>query len=239
MQSKRRIEIPSCIECKGKHDSKLFCSLSNSELDIISEEKADNFYKKGQVIFYEGNRGHGLYCIYQGKVKVHKLGDEAKEQIVRLANKGDVLGYRSLLSNEPYNATATALEDCIICYLPKSKFMEVLETNHDLSFRTIQLLTDDLRKSEEKIINITQKTVIERITEALLVLKHKFGLKEDGKTLDVQLTRKEVGNLAGVTTETTIRTLSELKKKGIIGLSGKQIELINIPRIINLSNIIN
>jgi len=239
MQRNRIPNISSCKECEGQAHSKLFCCLAKDDLDKISEGKADNFYKKGQVIFYEGNRGHGIYCIYKGKVKIHKLGDEAKDQIVRFANKGDVLGYRSILSNEPYNATATALEDSIICYLPKSKFMEVLEKNHELSYKAIQLLTNDLRQSEEKIINITQKTVIERITESLLILKEKFGLKEDGKTLDIQLTRKEVGNIAGVTTETTIRTLSDLNKKRIINLKGKQIELVNIPRLVQLSNVIN
>ncbi|MCB0803912.1 MAG: Crp/Fnr family transcriptional regulator [Bacteroidetes bacterium] len=239
MQRKRPIEIPSCKDCKGRSKSKLFCNLSANELDKLSEEKGDNFYKKGQVIFYEGNRGHGLYCIHEGKVKVHKLGDEAKEQIIRLANKGEVLGYRSLLSNEPYNATATALEDCVICYLPRSKFMELLGSNNDLSFKTISLLTDDLRNSEDKIISITQKTVIERITEAILVLKEKFGLDDDGKTLSVTLTRREIGNIAGVTTETTIRTLSDLKKSGIINLNGKQIEILNLAKLTRLSNIVN
>ncbi|MBL4707258.1 MAG: Crp/Fnr family transcriptional regulator [Flavobacteriales bacterium] len=239
MQNRKRIIVPSCINCIERKDSQLFCALSSNELNALSEGKVDNFYKKGQVIFYEGNRGHGLYCIHKGKVKVHKLGDEAKEQIVRFAREGDVLGYRSLLSSEPYNATATAIEDCIICYLPKSKFMNVLDSNNDLAFKTIQLLTKDLRESERKIISITQKPVIERISEAILVLKEKFGLKEDEKTVDVILTRREIGNLAGVTTETTIRTLSELNKDGIINLNGKQIEISNMAQLIQLANILD
>lgn len=239
MHNKRSFEVPTCKNCQHRLNNKLFCNLPDNELDVLSEDKADNFYKKGQVIFYEGNRGHGLYCVHQGKVKVHKLGDEGKEQIVRLAAKGDVLGYRSLLSNEPYNATATALEDAIICYLPKSKFIEILNNNNDLSFRTIQLLTEDLKKSEEKIINITQKPVMERIAESLLVLKEKFGFREDGKTLDVILTRREIGNIAGVTIETTIRTMSILNKKGVIRLINKQIEIVNLPQLVRLANIVN
>lgn len=239
MQSKIDIEVPSCSECKGRKDNNLFCSLSQNELEKFSEDKADNYYKKGQVIFYEGNRGHGLYCIYKGKVKIHKLGEEGKEQIVRFAKKGDVLGYRSMLGDEPYNATATAIEDCVICSIPKSKFLEVLESNNDLTYKTIQLLTHDLKESEKKIINITQKPVVERIAEALLILKEKFGVMADGKTIDVVLTRKEIGDLAGVTTETTIRTLSDLNKKGILVLSGKRIELANISRLMHLANLVN
>ncbi|MCB0429099.1 MAG: Crp/Fnr family transcriptional regulator [Flavobacteriales bacterium] len=215
----------------------LFCDLSDKELDKLSEERGDNFYKKGQVIFYEGNRGHGLYCIYQGKVKVHKLGEEAREQIVRFAKEGDVLGYRSLLGGEPFNATATAMEDSIICYIPRSKFLEVLENNTEFSLKVIRMLAKDLRESEKKLIHITQKPVVERIAEALLILKEKFGLKEDGKTLDVILTRREIGDLAGVTTETTIRTLSELNKKHVLLLNGKRIELVDIPNLLRLANL--
>lgn len=237
MASKNHPELPSCSECLKRKDSQLFCSLSHGELDTISTDKNVRFYKKREIIFHEGDRGHGLFCIYQGKVKVHKLGHEAKEQIVRFAKEGEVLGYRSLLSDEPYNATATAIEDCSICYIPKSKFLEVLEKNHDLSFKTIQLLTRDLKDSEEKIVNVTQKPVTERIAEALLILKKKFGFKADGTTLDIVLTRREIGDMASVTTETSIRTLSKLNKKGIIRFNGKDIQLINLPELVRLAKL--
>lgn len=239
MPLKSHISVPPCTVCQGRKNNQLFCHLSHDELEQFSEEKGDNFYKKGQVIFYEGNRGHGMYCIYKGKVKVHKMGSEAKDQIIRFAKEGDVLGYRSLLGDEPYTATATAIEDTTVCYLPKSKFMEVLEKNNELSYRTIQLLTRDLKESENKIINITQKPVVERIAEAILILKEKFGLRADNKTLAVILTRKEIGDLAGVTTETTIRTLSDLNKKSIINLNGKRIELTNLPQLIRIANIVD
>jgi len=238
MQNKNQIIIPSCVDCDCRRtNSPLFCNLPKEDLDIISSGRSNHFYKKGQIIFIEGVRGNGLFCVHKGKIKLHKLGDEAKEQIIRFAKEGDVLGYRSLLSNEPYDATATAIEDCYICFMPKSKFLEVLDKNNSLANKTIQLLTKDLRESEKKIIFLTQKPVIERISESLLILKEKFGVESDKKTLDVVLTRREIGNLAGVTTETTIRTLSKLSKKGILNLNGKKIELINVPKLVNMANI--
>lgn len=239
MPLKKSPELPSCNECLKRKESTLFCSLSHGELNTISSDKHARSYKKGEVIFHEGDRGHGLFCIYEGKVKVHKLGHEAKEQIIRFAKEGEVLGYRSLLGDEPYNATATAIEDCSVCYIPKSRFMEVLEHSPELSFKTIQLLTRDLKNSEKKIVNVTQKPAIERIAEALLVLKKKFGLKADGITLNIILTRREIGDMASVTTETTIRTLSQLNKKGIVGLSGKEIRLIDLSGLIRLARILD
>ncbi len=236
MRNKNLVDVPSCEACTGREKS-LFCNLPQEELEKFSQNKGDNLFKKGQVIFYEGNRGHGVYCIFKGKVKIHKSGDGSKEQIVRFAKDGDVLGYRSLLGNEPYNATATAMEDSLICFIPKNRLMEALDSSQDLSFRMIKLLTSDLKESERKIINITQKPVIERIAEALLILKEKFGLKLNGVTLDVILTRREIGELAGVTTETTIRTLSDLNKQKIIHLNEKRIDLIDLPALVRIANL--
>ena len=227
---------PSCSCCSPRCTNQLFNTLSKSELHKVSQEKSDNFYKKGDNVFVEGTRGHGLYCVYQGKVKIHKLGAEAKEQIVRFAKEGDVIGYRSLLSNEPYYATATTLEDSVLCYLTKKTFLEMLENNKNLSYNVIQMLTQNLKESEKKIINLKQKPVIQRICESLLILKEKFGLTDDG-FLSVRLSRREIGDLAGVTTETTIRTLSELNKKGIIHLKGKTIQLVDMNKLIQTANI--
>ena len=228
--------LPSCFECEKKGDS-FFCSLDREDLDIISDQKNGNFYKKGQVIFYEGNHPQGLYCISSGKVKIHKLGDQGKDQIVRFAGSSDILGYRALLSDDLYSATATAMEDSVICKISKEKFFEVLEKNQALSLKAIKMLTNDLKRSEQKIIDITQKPVRERIAEALLILKESFGLKEDNQTLNTQLTRREIGEIAGVTSETTIRTLSDFNKEGIIELNKKDIVLTNLKALVTIANI--
>lgn len=217
----------------------LFCNLSTHELDNFSEDRTNNFYKKGQVIFYEGNRGHGIYCIHKGKVKVHKDRDDGREQIVRLARDGELLGYRSLLGDEPYNATATAIEDSVICYVRKNKFLDVVENNVQLTHKVMKLLTGDLKESERKLVSITQKPALERIGEALLILKEKFGLKDDAKTLDIAITRREIGDLAGVSTETTIRILAELNKTSALHLNGKSIELTDLRKLTELANILD
>ena len=230
-----KIDVPSCEDCPNKGG--LFSCLTTHDKSILGEDKGNNFYKKGQVIFYEGNYPHGLYCIYKGKVKISKLGEEGKEQIVRISGNADTVGYRSLLCNEAYKATATALEDSYVCYLSKKKFFEILESNNTLCINALQLLARELKQSEQQLVDITQKSVKERIAEVLLQLKNKFGVKEDGVTLDVRLTRREIGDMAGVTTETTIRTLSEFKHEKVIELSGKDIKLIKLKQLQNIANV--
>lgn len=229
MVKRKPIEIPSCVDCENNNS--LFCGLPNAELEKLSVNKDNNFFKKGQVIFYEGNYPHGMYCIYQGKVKISKLGDEGKEQIVRFAGEGELLGYRSSLSGESYKATATAMEDCYVCHVPKDKFNEALNNNSDFALGIIRLLSDDLKIAEQNLINISQKPVRDRIAETLLNLQKRFGYDEDGKTLSMTLTRREIGDIAGTTTETTIRTLSDFVKEGTIKLDGKKIQILDFNKL--------
>jgi len=230
------VDIPSCSECDIEGNG-ILCALSNDSKDFLSERKGDNFYKKGQAIFYEGNHANGLFCIYDGKVKLSKLGDDGKEQIVRFAKTSDILGYRSLLSDEPYHATATAMEDCHVCLLSKDKFMQLMEKDPKLSLSVVQLLSKDLRGAEQLLIDIAQKSVKERIAEALLLLKNTFGYLEDGKTIGASMTRSEIADIAGTTTETTIRTLAQLSKDGLIELKGKKIIIKDFPRLVSEASI--
>jgi len=219
-------DIPACIDCKNKNS--IFCTIPLDEKEILGENKVNSFYKKGEVIFQEGNTTHGLFCIYNGKVKLTKLGDDGKDQVVRFSNTGDILGYRSLLNNESYQATAIALEDSYICQLSKDNFINSIKKNASLSLEVIQLLSSNLKTAEKHLVNIAQKTAKERVIASILLLQEVFGFKEDGISLNIILTRSEIADIAGTTSETTIRTLKKLSEKKLILLKGKQIIIPNL-----------
>ncbi len=227
-------DIPSCTNCGNKIG--ILCNLSLKEKGELSCGKQENIFKKGEIIFKEGYNAYNLFCIYKGKVKLSKLGKDGKEQIVRLAKAGDILGYRSLLSNEPYHGTATAMEETEICIITKEIFQKVNEDNYKLSLNLIQLLSKDLKSAEQHLIDVAQKTVKERISEALMLLVDSFGYLEDSQTINVLLTRSEIADLAGTTTETTIRTLAQLSNENIIKLEGKRILIINFKELVKSSN---
>lgn len=231
---KNEITVPSCTHCKNSKG--LLCNLSDDDKKIISDQKCENFYQKGEIIFREGNHANGIYCLYKGKVKLIKLGKEGKEQIIRLSKEGDVLGYRSLLSSEPYQATAVALEDSYICHIAKDKFIQIIESNPTISFEIIQLLSSDLKSAEQHLIDFTQKTVKERVSEALLLLVNTFGYLLDGETLNIKMTRSEIAEMAGTTTESAIRTLSLLHEEKVITLNGKYIVISDLKQLIKCTN---
>jgi len=222
-----------CLTCK--HTGKAFCSLQIDDKIIFSETKKDIFLKKGEIIFKENNFPTGVYAIYNGKIKISKLGEEGKEQIVRFAKSGDLIGYRSILSEDHYHASATALSDVKLCHIPRVNFIDSLKNNFRLNNYILKKLSTDLKKAEEKILSISQKSAKERIAETLILLHHEFG-KKDNSSINVKLSRKEIGNIAGSTIETTIRTLSEFKKEGIIQFEGKDIIVNDITKLINIAN---
>ena len=236
LQSNLHNTVTSCDKCESSHDS-IFCVLNKLELAAMSENKSHISFKKGQIIFYEGNHPMGLYCIYSGKVKIHKLGHDGKDQILRLAKRSNVIGYRALLSDDKYHASATAMEDSVICFFPKGVYQNQIITNPSLSMEIIKLLSADLKVAEQKAMNMVQKQVRERIAETLLMLKEFFGLDSDNATINTVLTRESIGNIAGTTTETAIRVLSDLHKNKIIESIGKKIKIVNLKELIKIANL--
>ena len=216
--------IPKCTQCDHKKSGvSIFCSLTLPEIEGISEHKRNLVFKKGQLIFSEGNQPHGIFCIYSGKVKIHKMGDEGKDQIVRLAKSSNIIGYRSIFNNNTYYASATAIEDTEVCFISKTYITELIKGNNSLTFTFMNILSEDLKRA--------------RIAEALLLLNEAYGFREDGKTIDSTLTRREIANIAGTTTETSIRVLSDFDKDKIIQLNGKDIKILDMKKLFRTANI--
>ncbi|WP_416437492.1 Crp/Fnr family transcriptional regulator [Phnomibacter sp. MR] len=232
----KTFEHVDCSRC-DKRQSSIFCNTHGEPLGDLSDSKTCSVYKKGQVIFHEGGHPFGVYCVNKGKIKLSIIGDEGKEQIVRLARDGDVLGYRSMLVNERYNATATVLEDSQVCFIPREIFMKTLRSDSSLSFEMMKLLSNQLREAEVKLTHLAQKPVRERLAETLLFLKETYGYEPDSTQIAVQLTREEIANLVGTATETAIRLLSELNKEGVIELSGKKISIKDVRELSRVANL--
>lgn len=224
-----------CKHCSNRFKS-MICKTENDYLEELELEKTCSTFMKGQAIFKEGQHAFGLYCINKGKVKLSKSGDMGKEQIVRMAAPGDVLGYRAILSGERYSATGTALEDCNVCFIPKELFLSIIRKDGELSMDMMRLLSADLRRAESTITHLAQKSVRERTAEALLFLKETYGVDEDGETLSVSLSREELSNLVGTATETLVRFLKEFKDNGLVKLKGKKILLSDLPALTRYAN---
>lgn len=232
---KSQFENPVCDECRSRLGN-VFCSLSTAQINEMDTEKNCSIYKKGQIIFNEGNKPAGVYCINKGKIKIYQTGEEGKEQILRLAKEGDVLGYRALISGEIYSGTAAVMEDATVCFIPKRTFFEFLHTNSDISTKMMQLLSHDLREAESRLTGLAQKPVRERMAEALIMLNEFYGIDNDG-AINASISREDIANIVGTATETTIRILSDFKSEKLIELAGKKIKINNHKGLIRTAHI--
>lgn len=226
----------SCASCKTRHKS-TFCTLGDIELEDFDNSKSCIVFKKGQTIFSEHSFPNGIFCINEGKVKVVHIGNDGKEQIVRLLINGSLIGYRALLSETKYTASAIAIEESRLCFIPKNAFLRAIKTNVSLSMQLIKLLASQLGHAEQTITDIAQKTVRERMAEALLLLKEKYGLEADGATINVTLSREDIASLVGTVTETAIRLLAYYKQTKVVDLVGKKIKILDMNALVRSANI--
>ena len=118
------LEIPGCNNCVNSFTS-VFKDLSEDEINKLSFDKGCDVYKRGTVLYNEGSRMTGCYCVNDGILKLYKTGVEGKEQIIRFAKRGDIIGYRSVLSGETACTTAKVLEDCTLCLIPSHTLFEL------------------------------------------------------------------------------------------------------------------
>lgn len=231
----KKYVIPLCHNCESKFDS-IFSALKPGELEKVAQNKCGNIYKKDQVIFYEGHIATGLYCINKGRVKIYKANHEGKQQIIRLAKDGDVIGYASMITGEAYSSSAEALEDAMVCFIPKNVFLGVIQSSSDLFMKLIQLLSRDMKETENRFITMAQNTVRERLAEALLMLKEFCG-HDDMQGLNIALSRQDIANIVGTSTETTIRLLADFKDEKLIDFIGKKIKILNQRALIKAANL--
>jgi len=213
-------------------------TLNDDQLGGIQASKKCGAYKRGQPVFVEKGPPSGVFCLHSGKVKVFKTGDEGKPHIVRFAKPGAVLGYRSLLSDSPYTVSASALEDSVLCHIPKETFVGALENDPKFALRFMEMMSSELEQAEDQIVQLAQKPVRERLAETLLVLKKVYGTENgDNSPLDVVLTREELAGVVGTAIETLVRTLSDLKQEHLIATDKKKIRILDVEGLIRVSNL--
>jgi CRP-like cAMP-binding protein len=227
--------IPDCQTCPSRKNS-LFRHCDLAELEQMAGAKCFNTYKKGQVIFHEGNRPFGLFCLFDGKVKVSRTGADGKEQIIRLARRGDTLGYRSLIENSKYTASAVALDDTQACFIPATDFNHLVDTNVRVAADLLHKLAQALGQTQDALVHLATKPVRERLAEALLLLKTTY--QREGEALfSIAISREDLAALIGTAKETVIRVLSEFKDEGIVRAQGSLITVLKPDKLLKISSL--
>ncbi len=223
MMKKESETLSRCENCIIRQLNSLK-ALKKDELKRISDSKVTKIIKKGEVIFDEGEKLNGVFCVRSGVSKLSKMSNNGKDQIIKIATKGELLGQRSVISEEKTNLSAIALDDMEVCYVPKNHLKECIDGNVEFTKAILVHMANDLKFADNVIVNMAQKTVKQRIAEAVMYLEKNFGVDEEGY-ISMTLTREDIASVVGTAKEACIRTLSSFKKEGWISTDGKRIKI--------------
>ena len=225
------------IFCENCIDSNLsvFKVLKQEEKKVLFEYHSCVSYKKGEIIYKEGDKPSGLICLSSGKVKVIKEGVGGREQIVRMTKPIGFIGYRALFAGDHYISSAVAIEDSSICIIDKNALFSVIKSNGELAIAMLKELATELGFSNERTVTLTQKHIRGRLAESLLFLIDTFGFEDENKIIKVYLSREDIANLSNMTTSNAIRTLSNFANENVISINGRKIKINDLKKLKKIS----
>jgi len=185
-------------------------------------------YNKDDIIHNEGDHSNYIYLITKGVIKCHKLDELGKELTTALYKEDDLLGYLSFTENIPYQETATAIKDVEMVGILKNNLKNLLDTNHKITLELIELLTNDLTGVKEQLLQMAYSSVNKKTANTILKFAEKMNRKPEDP---IKISRSDLASVAGIATETLIRTMSDFKKQGLIAIEGRNIKILELQKL--------
>ena len=214
----------------------LWPSLTDREEQLLLSRMVVKSFNKQDVIYHAQSIPHYILVVLKGKVKVFKDAIGGRNQIIRVVKPVEVFGARAYFASELHSSTATALEPSVVAFIPTDVIMRVIRENSDVSIFLLRHLAFQLGLSDTRTVSLTQKHIRGRLAEALLFLRTSYGTERDGKTLNIYLSREDLGSLSNMTTSNAIRTLSAFAEEGIVAIEGKKIKIEDEKKLQLISN---
>jgi CRP-like cAMP-binding protein len=225
------------IEKWNYENSAVLRDLPKDELDVLFANATEDVYKKGQVIFRNGAYPSGIFFIREGKVKKYKVDKLSREQIIYVANTGELIGYHAMLAEERYQDSAATLEDCTIAFIPKEDFLGVLGSSTSLSQRLLKTLSHEFSVFANCIALFAQRNVRERLAMQLVLMREKY--KQNfvpGMHVEINMSREDLASLVGTARENILRILKDFKEEGVLETKGRKILIKDIDKLLSIAN---
>ncbi|KAB3530273.1 Crp/Fnr family transcriptional regulator [Alkaliphilus serpentinus] len=209
-----------------------FTTLSDNSLEMIKAITIERNYRRGAIIFMEGDPGEGFYFIKSGKVKIFKTAPDGRELIYALLGEGDIFAEVTLFNDMNYPASAEVLEDTSLGMIRNADLEKLIMDHSDIALRIIKVLSKKLFTSQQKVKELALGDTYMRTAQVLLKLIREHGEESaGGLELKLGLSRQELANMIGTARETVSRALSQFKKEGSIDISGKRIVIKDIEKL--------
>ncbi|OSY89281.1 transcriptional regulator [Tenacibaculum holothuriorum] len=209
----------------------------NDENEIRNLSQLKNFfddngklfqYKKSDKVYGEGSNSNYIFLVLSGAIKCYKLDEQGKELTTALYKEDDLFGYTSFTQNIPYQDTAIAIKNTELVGITKQELINILDKNHKVTLDLIELLTDNLTGLKEQLLEMAYSSVHKKTASTIL----KFAKKINRNINEpIKISRHDLASVAGIATETLIRSMSKLKKEGIIEIEGRNVKILDLEKL--------
>jgi DNA-binding response OmpR family regulator len=200
-----------------------------NDLKNYFEDNGESFhFSKDSIIYKEGSNSNYIFLITSGLIKCHKLDEQGKQLTTALYKEDDLFGYTSFTQNLSYQESATSIKDTELIGLSKQTLTNVLNKNHKVTLELIELLTENLAVVKDQLLQMAYSSVGKKTANTILKFAEKLNRKPESQ---IKISRSDLASVAGIATETLIRTMSRFKKQGIIEIEGRTIRILDLEKL--------
>ena len=222
-------DIESCKTCVYRQ--LLFGDLNKKEYELINQTRTEKIFRRGEVIVKENDPIESFLYLRKGLVKLYKTDEHGKDHLISINKPGDFVNLLSIFSDQNFHYSINALEETFVCEVKLDVLKEVMASNSEFTLRILNRIS---HISDEVIVNrfeIARKQIKGRVAFILVFLADQIYKNHEYR---MPITRRELGELISMTTENTIRTLSEFRKDGIVDMDGRIITILDYDRLVNV-----
>lgn len=212
-------------------DLPLFAGLSNEALRAVAARTITRRLPKNATLFRRGEPCHGLYVVLEGRIQVHRASPAGREQVLHIQGPGEPVAEVPLFDGGPYPASARALEDSRLLFLPQDAFQQLYRENPEIADAVIRNLGARLRRMVALIAKVTLKDVRSRVAATLVEIAEARGVLRDGGRFTLPKTQEELARELATTREGVARALAALRRDGVIAQAGRQVEILDAARL--------
>jgi DNA-binding response OmpR family regulator len=216
------------LEDLNKDEIKTLNDLKN----FFDDNGTDFSFDKDTVIYREADHSNYIYLINKGTVKCHQIDEQGKELVTALYKEDDLFGYNAFIDNQPHRETATAIEYTELQGISSMQFRDILNDNHQVALEFIQLLSDDLSVMKHQLLEMAYGSVNKKTAATIIKFAEKINRKPEDP---IKISRSDLASVAGIATETLIRALTSFKKQGIIAADGRNIKVLDLEKLKQMS----
>lgn len=210
-----------------------FGGLSENQIEEIKQIVVDRHFNKGEIIFFQGDKGDGFYIVVSGMVKIFKVSLEGKEHIMRIVGPGEPFGQVAVYARREFPASAQAIAESHLLFLPRTAFVELIIKNPYLALNMLSVLSMRLREFTVHVESLALKEVPGRLSSYLIHLAEEQGNEKN--TVSLNIAKVQLSSLLGTTPETLSRILTQMAHNGLIQVKKRDIKILNYKKLEELA----